>query len=175
MFFNGKEVKIFTKTNNLAFVAYTDDLDNTFNVRTEKLSATKKREIETKYAKYQPEVHDLPLNVESPFLQQLETFCINNGVMTLGCDPESFETCCSLLKEKGFSNPAGYLRVGGENSHGLWVNIDIPDPEIPEIDCKLHMFFNPYRKGFYQLAKSEFTHRLLGKMVVLEPQEKRGM
>jgi hypothetical protein len=95
------------------------------------------------------------------------------GSMKIGCNPSYEPEAIKILTNLGLPEYARFLRIGktaDENqsgeSHGMWTNIFIPDPQIPDIDVDLGVYFNPRRlnAGVYQLSKLSYVNRLLGKV-----------
>lgn len=127
---------------------------------------------------YNKEVHSGVFSPSShpDLIENLDNHCINFGYMKFGCNPSYEDKAVKYLTELGYSDLAGYLQVGkseeennGKESHGIWMNIFIPDPKIPDVDKLLHIYFNPrtlHSNGLYQLSKISYVSRLLGKVVV---------
>jgi hypothetical protein len=120
---------------------------------------------------------------KSPELTKLlDDLCVNCGIMLIGCNPSYEQEAIRFLTSNGVAHLQKYLRIGktaeelGAEAHGMWVNIFIPDPNVPDIDVELGVYFNPHRimskryHGLYQLSKLSYTHRLLG-MVAMEEED----
>lgn len=128
------------------------------------------------YSRYEPDLHDGDfadvLEIEPELVAFLDAFCIDRGIMKIDCNPSYEAEAVRQLKAAGAPELVRYLQIGksgGEESHGFWINIYIPNPDVPDIDKRLRMFFNPrllLTKGVYQLSKLSYNRRLLGKVTM---------
>lgn len=163
-----------------------EDSRNILSVNDTAPSVLKRRQISdeqysvSRYGRYNPTLHKLPFSeTEYPELvQTLDAWCIEQGTMKIGCNPSYLESATKRLTTSGVPELVRYLHMGqgpedGEEGHGLWVNIYIPDPKIDDLDNLLHVFFNPralISSGRYLLCKLQYTTRLLGKMAMDAPE-----
>jgi hypothetical protein len=184
MFYKGREVKIYSETANFYFLAFADELDNTFNVKKELVKDSIKKSLsplrliqESSYAAYEghKDVFDAPLDFEKngDLWEFLDTHSVKHGQLIIGCGPETRERVLDDLVGCGISNPEGYVRIY-EKGHDVKFDLFIPDPKMPGIDLQLGVFLNPHRlnsTGLYQIGRREYITRLLTQVHILEIQE----
>jgi hypothetical protein len=134
------------------------------------------RVADSKYAPYEgnESIFDAPIDFNR---EGMEKFLLQSNKWTAiiySC-PDSVERAVRELKDAGLENPTDYIHVAADTAHGVKYDLMIPDPEIPDLDLKLGIFFNPIRlasSGMYQVGRKEFVLAVLSKVRVLEVGEK---
>lgn len=134
------------------------------------------RKTESKYAPYEGNeaVFDAPVDFSrdgmEEFMQQA-----NKWTAIIYSSPDSTERAIQELTEAGIENASDYVHPLSIDSHAITYNLFVPDPNIPDIDLKLGIYFNPIRLaslGLYQIARKEFVLKVLSKVKLLEVGEK---
>lgn len=97
----------------------------------------------------------------------------DSWVLKISCggDAATYQRVCSDLREHGLDNPENYIFRSAVTTNAEKYDLLVPDPNIPNIDFALGMFFNPLRlvsTNRYQIGRKEFALRNLLKVHILE-------
>lgn len=129
----------------------------------------------SKYAPYEgnESTFDAPVDFSKDGMDELLSQASSNWILTVSASPDSVETTQRELSDAGLENAPDYVKTVAESTHGAKYDLLIPDPNIPDIDLKTGIYFNPIRlfSGYYQIGRKEFALKVLPHVRVLESGE----
>ena len=131
----------------------------------------------SKYAPYEgnEELFNSPVDFKKEGFEEFLKKA-NSWVLVVSCCKKDVDVVSGELTKAGLENATDYIHVRkGRKQGGPKYDVLIPDPEIPDIDLQLGLFFNPFRKGVYQIARKDFALPLVKNIRVLEVGEKYKM